>query len=508
MTYLWTWRRRWSAPLAPIVPNPATTPVNTEIVVLNKTVKTFNYTAISLTLDGNPVALNSSVTVTPVTGATMPTYQISGLAPFTTASGTYVLTVDASKIVDYATNPGVGTASVSWTEAQAIADVTITNTVDNATPQEGSLIHFTVTLTNAGPADATDVSVLDALPSGLTLVSASGPGTYDTTTGVWSIAQIDAGSNATLTLTATVNLGTGGQTLETVASITGLDQTDDATPTSAEQDVTVRATTLLSMISGSGTYGGTATLMATLTADGSGVANEPVNFAFINGTIVTTVGMATTNADGVATLTGVSLAGIGAGTDTGYVGASFAGDPNDVASSGSGDLDVAQAPLSVTANPASKTYGDPDPIVHGVLQRASSTATMPLRLAGRLSFATTEPSTGYAPVGTYTITPSGLTSSNYSDHLRRRHTDGRPQGLDGHGQRLPARPTVPRLRHSPSRSAGSPPARMPRAPGSPERRCSVQRRARPARSGPTQSPSRPARWPRPTTTSPTSSPAR
>ena len=136
------------------------------------------------------------------------------------------------------------------------------------------------------------------------------------------------------------------------------------TPTAAQASTTVKPATQatsLSTISGSGTYGGTATLTATLTADGSGVANEPVAFTFINGTVVTTLGTATTNASGVATLTGVSLAGIGAGTYTGYVGASFAGDANYAGSSGSGNLTVAQAPLTVTANPASKTYGDPDP---------------------------------------------------------------------------------------------------------------------------------------------------
>src|SRR5208337_1614812 len=233
--------------MAPISPNPATSPVNTENVVLNKTVKTFDYTALSLTLNGNPVTLNSTVTVTPVSGAAKPTYQIAGLAPFTTATGAYVLTVDASKIVDYANNTGSGTAAVSWSETQTVADVTITNTVDNATPHEGSVIDFTVTVRDAGPANATDVSVSDLLPSGLTLVSASGSGNYNTSTGAWSISQINAGSDATLTLTASVNLGTSGETLKTLASITGLDQTNNGTPTSAEQDVTVQQTASLTI---------------------------------------------------------------------------------------------------------------------------------------------------------------------------------------------------------------------------------------------------------------------
>ncbi len=108
--------------MAPITPNPATTPVNTETVVLTKTVKTFDYTALSLTRNGSPVALNSSVTVAPVSGAAMPTYQISGLAPFTNATGAYVLTVDAGQVIDYASDTGAGTAAVSWNERQTTVE--------------------------------------------------------------------------------------------------------------------------------------------------------------------------------------------------------------------------------------------------------------------------------------------------------------------------------------------------------------------------------------------------
>ncbi|MGP0068315.1 MAG: beta strand repeat-containing protein, partial [Isosphaeraceae bacterium] len=235
--------------MAPIVPNPATTPVDTEDVVLNELVKTFDWTALSLTLNGTNVRLNSSVMVTLVPGDVVPTYQITGLTPFTTATGNYVLTVNASQISDYAGLMGSGNASVAWSETQTVADATITNTVDDANPHEGSVIQFTVTVTNAGPANATIVSVLDALPSGLTLEqAASGSGgSYDTSTGVWSIAQINANSSITLTLTASVNIGTSGDTLKTLASITAIDQTDNATPIAAEQDVTVQQTTALTI---------------------------------------------------------------------------------------------------------------------------------------------------------------------------------------------------------------------------------------------------------------------
>ena len=75
-----------------------------------------------------------------------------------------------------------------------------------------------------------------------------------------------------------------------------------------------------------GTFAGTATLSATLTTGGSPLAGKTVEFTLTSGGTATQVGSATTDANGVATLSGVSLAGFNAGTATGAVGASFAGD--------------------------------------------------------------------------------------------------------------------------------------------------------------------------------------
>ena len=315
--------------IAPITPNPTATPVDTETVVLDEAVKSFDHSALSLTLNGSPVALNSGVTVSLV-GGTAATYRISGLAPFTTANGAYVLTVDATRIVDYADNAGLGTATVGWNEQQAIADVTIANTVDNATPQPGSLIHFTVTLTNAGPADATNVRVLDALPNGLTLVSAAGPGTYNTSTGLWSIPRILEGSGATLILTASVNLGTGGQTLQTVASITGLDQSDNATPTSATQGVTVEQKPIDVYVSSA--YAGDAPGAAVTWSDGTthyvgqdafGTIQAGINAVAVAGTVNVAAG---TYVEQLTIAQGLDLVGAGVSSTTIQAPSSLNGD--------------------------------------------------------------------------------------------------------------------------------------------------------------------------------------
>ena len=104
-------------------------------------------------------------------------------------------------------------------------------------------------------------------------------------------------------------------------------------------DVSPAAATTLAVGSASGTYGGTTTLTATLTAGGSGVSGETVNFT-LNGS---SVGGATTNASGIATLQNVSLSGISAGSYPTGVAASFTGDSSYQASSGSNSLSVSKA---------------------------------------------------------------------------------------------------------------------------------------------------------------------
>ena len=72
--------------------------------------------------------------------------------------------------------------------------------------------------------------------------------------------------------------------------------------------------TSLSNVSGSGKSGGSATVTATLTANGTPVVGRSVVFALTEGGATTAFGTATTNASGIATLTGVSLAGLVPGT--------------------------------------------------------------------------------------------------------------------------------------------------------------------------------------------------
>ncbi len=122
-------------------------------------------------------------------------------------------------------------------------------------------------------------------------------------------------------------------------------------------DTAGTSATNLAVAPATGTYGGTTTLSATLTSSAVGVSGKTVAFT-LNGS---SAGTAITNGSGVATLSGVSLSGVNAGSYPSGAGASFAGDGTYDPSSGSSSLTVAKANQTITVNthaPANATYGD------------------------------------------------------------------------------------------------------------------------------------------------------
>jgi uncharacterized repeat protein (TIGR01451 family) len=141
--------------------------------------------------------------------------------------------VTASNQFDADSTPGnnVGTEDdqASATVTPTIADLSLIKTVNLPNQQVGQNVVFTLTLANAGPDQATGVTVSDLLPAGLTFVSSTpSQGTYSATTGVWTVGTINSGANATLAITATVN---GLGTLANTAQIMASEQFDsDSTP--------------------------------------------------------------------------------------------------------------------------------------------------------------------------------------------------------------------------------------------------------------------------------------
>src|SRR5207248_1816345 len=71
---------------------------------------------------------------------------------------------------------------------------------------------------------------------------------------------------------------------------------------------------------------------------------------------------------------------------------------------------ITPAPLTITANNASRPYGQPNPTFTASYNGFVNGETLSV-LGGALTITTTAIQT--SPVGTYPITPSGLTSTNY-----------------------------------------------------------------------------------------------
>ncbi|AYB33041.1 right-handed parallel beta-helix repeat-containing protein [Chryseolinea soli] len=110
-----------------------------------------------------------------------------------------------------------------------IADLELTLQADKTNPTVGEQVTFTITLTNKGPAGATGIAVKDAAPMGLNFDNiAASTGSYNATTGIWTVGALSLGNSATLTILATT-LQAGLAT--NVAEVSASDQGDpDSTP--------------------------------------------------------------------------------------------------------------------------------------------------------------------------------------------------------------------------------------------------------------------------------------
>ncbi|MBW8862886.1 MAG: DUF11 domain-containing protein [Acidobacteria bacterium] len=99
-------------------------------------------------------------------------------------------------------NP-LNNSSAAVVNAAGTADLRVTKTVSNRAPAAGDQVTYTIAVTNLGPDSATSTRILDALPAGLTFMSATASqGTYDASTGEWTLGIVPVVRSATLAITA------------------------------------------------------------------------------------------------------------------------------------------------------------------------------------------------------------------------------------------------------------------------------------------------------------------
>jgi Bacterial Ig-like domain/FG-GAP-like repeat/Bacterial Ig domain len=143
-----------------VAPDPRNTAVSTVDVVFSKPINpsTLTVADVSLTRNGNSVALDGSVTTNLLSGNS---YRISGLEGFTATAGTYVLTVDASGVQDpggVAGNSTVGSRSDTW--VMDTTGPTVTDVVD-VSPDPRNTAVATVDVVFSEPIDLSTFTSAD-----------------------------------------------------------------------------------------------------------------------------------------------------------------------------------------------------------------------------------------------------------------------------------------------------------------------------------------------------------
>lgn len=126
------------------------------------------------------------------------------------------------------------------------ADLKVTKTVNNAAPNEGGTVVYTIAVTNLGPTATSGVTLQDPLAAGITYVTNTiSHGSFNSGSKVWTIGSLSVGSGAQMTITCTVDAGTTGTQITNVSSITGSTLPDpNSTNNSASAVVSVSGMTV------------------------------------------------------------------------------------------------------------------------------------------------------------------------------------------------------------------------------------------------------------------------
>lgn len=84
-------------------------------------------------------------------------------------------------------------------------DLQLTKAVNPNVVTPGAVLTYTLTLSNDGVDTATNIEVKDVLPARLSYQSDSGAGSYNATTGIWTVGTVGAGKSTSLTINAVAN---------------------------------------------------------------------------------------------------------------------------------------------------------------------------------------------------------------------------------------------------------------------------------------------------------------
>ena len=195
--------------------------------------------------------LNVPVTFAGTKGTVNPT--MPNLTTASTATSTYTPNTGASGSASVSATIDGQTLSVPLTlTLPSQADVKVTKT-GPMTAIAGNQIVYTITVSNVGGVDASNVVLSDTLPAGTTFVSQSqGTGTHFSlshsgTTITDTAATLKAGASQTFTVTAQIKPDTPAEMLSNTATAT-TDTTDPNLPTNGTSTATTTVTTQADLV--------------------------------------------------------------------------------------------------------------------------------------------------------------------------------------------------------------------------------------------------------------------
>jgi uncharacterized repeat protein (TIGR01451 family) len=130
--------------------------------------------------------------------------------------------------------------TVSTTVHVPEANVVLTKTTSNSSPNVGQQFYYTITALNHGPDTATGVQVTDIIPYGLIFNSyTASQGTYNSATGIWNVGTILNGASAVLKLFVTPTAYVAGKNVINTATITAQNEYNSNMSHSASASVHV-----------------------------------------------------------------------------------------------------------------------------------------------------------------------------------------------------------------------------------------------------------------------------
>ncbi|MGB5179155.1 MAG: DUF11 domain-containing protein [Gammaproteobacteria bacterium] len=124
------------------------------------------------------------------------------------------------------------------------SDLAVSKVASSTTVNSGSSFSYSVTITNNGSSDASGVTLSDALPAGVSYVSAAAShGSYNPSSGLWTVGMLADQAVATLTLNVKADTVSLLTIVTNTADSLALDQADpDSGNDSDSVDVTIMPT--------------------------------------------------------------------------------------------------------------------------------------------------------------------------------------------------------------------------------------------------------------------------